>query len=143
VGVHQAHVRGGTLGVAVACSGCHPVPTDVLTPGHADGTVNVTFGPLGSQSLSNASYDRATQTCSNVYCHGSFQGGNGANAPRWSYPSAADSAAAVACGTCHALPPPAPAHPATGTADCGGCHPGFRVDSANPSVHINGRIDRQ
>ena len=45
VGAHQLHLQGGTIGPAVACSECHVVPT---TTAHANGKVDLAFGPLAT-----------------------------------------------------------------------------------------------
>jgi predicted CxxxxCH...CXXCH cytochrome family protein len=148
IGAHQAHVRGGTLGVAVACSECHVVPGDVLAAGHVDGQVTVNFGPLAKKNGTPAAFAPATQTCSNVYCHGGFNksSANPLTPPTWNGGSAA-----VACGSCHDLPPPVPTHvDLKGVPGCNSnpnfpalaCHPSpYTPTSVDPTRHINGTID--
>lgn len=159
VGAHQNHVVAGVVGRAVACSECHVVPTSFFAPGHFDNDVTVTFGPLASTGGATPSYDRASQTCSNVYCHGTFlkSSANPVVPPKWG-----EADAAAACGRCHDLPPPAPAHPTVDVVAQGcsardparptlACHPGptattpgFSYDPAtkqgtvDPAVHIDG-----
>jgi hypothetical protein len=43
----------------------------------------------------------------------------------------------VVCGSCHAVPPPAP-HPAIQT--CGTCHPGYTASTVNAATHADGQV---
>jgi len=43
----------------------------------------------------SSTWNRGTGTCTNVYCHGEFSGGNNANNPLWTGSNQA------ACGSCH------------------------------------------
>lgn len=148
IGAHQAHLVAGRLGVAVACAECHVVPTTLDAPGHMDGETEVTFGPLARKGGLSPSYDPATQTCSNVYCHGDFPSSKATPpppAPTW---NGGDEA--VACGSCHDLPPPPPAHVAVdvATQGCGSstnpaitCHPrAYSPTKVDPKLHIDGKI---
>jgi predicted CxxxxCH...CXXCH cytochrome family protein len=147
VGAHQAHLTQSRWRThAIACADCHTVPQDILAPGHIDSSVTVPFGDLAKTGATPASYDAVAHTCSNVYCHGGFPGGNarpvdpGAapNRPAWDGGSSA-----AACGTCHGIPPPAPQHPAVPTGlDCGACHVDYTATSVNKDLHINGIVDR-
>jgi predicted CxxxxCH...CXXCH cytochrome family protein len=150
IGAHQNHLVAGVLGVAVACSECHLVPATLLAPSHLDGHVTVTFGPLATKNGTAASYDRSTQTCSNVYCHGDFLGSRATPPPN---PTWNGGQAAVACGSCHGLPPPAPGHPDPVSfgvpSGCNGpsnnpalaCHPSpYSPTSVDPKLHIDGRV---
>jgi predicted CxxxxCH...CXXCH cytochrome family protein len=158
---HLAHVSGGGLGVAVACGECHVIPTTIGQPGHIENPAPVTFGPLASKNGLSPTFDPATQTCSNVYCHGNFNLSKAPPAtppaPNWSAGSTA-----VACGSCHDLPPPAPTHVnLQGLPGCNGnpnfpalaCHPapgagkpGYSYDpvtkigTVDPALHIDGQI---
>src|SRR5512137_1448247 len=127
VGAHLLHLQDGALRPAIACTECHVVPTSTT---HSNGTAEVTFGALARTGGKNPSWSGTT--CSNVYCHGSFTGGNPSYAPNWTSP------AATTCGTCHALPPAAP-HPQNN--DCSTCHAGYTLTSVNPSLHLNGTVD--
>jgi predicted CxxxxCH...CXXCH cytochrome family protein len=132
VGAHQRHLQAGAAGNAMTCTECHGVPASMT---HANGTADVAFGPLATASgaLSPA-WDGAALTCASTYCHGSFRGGNAANAPVWT------AARASACGTCHGAPPPASTgHPQN--ASCGGCHRGYTQVSVNAATHLDGRVD--
>jgi predicted CxxxxCH...CXXCH cytochrome family protein len=148
VGAHQDHVVAGTLGVAVACSECHLVPSTLLAPGHFDGQVTVTFGALASKGGLTPTYEPASQTCSNVYCHGNFPGSKVTLPPP--VPTWRGGEAAVACGSCHDLPPPPPTHVIIGVPGCNGpdpsnpavaCHPSpYTPTPVDPTLHIDGRI---
>jgi predicted CxxxxCH...CXXCH cytochrome family protein len=137
VGAHQAHLRGGELAGPVACAECHVVPV----PGgdHVDGDATPVFGALASAGERSRppSFERATGTCSDVYCHGATLGaGGGLTAPVWT----ATDGAARACGACHGAPPPDP-HPQL--AACNGCHRGT-VDEHGAIVrgghHLDGAV---
>jgi len=131
VGAHQAHLTGRSLSDGFACSECHAVPAGYLDPGHFDstrGSIELTWGNLATDSGRAAPrYDPAAGSCSSVYCHGSFDGGNTARVVGWV--GGADEAS---CGSCHAMPPPAP-HPASET--CWRCHSYSAVN------HVNGVVD--
>ena len=143
VGAHTAHVQAGGSSVAAAfdCDACHVKPTSVDSPGHADGTVQITFGTLATASGSLVPrYDKTTYGCASVYCHGAFPGGNAANTPVWTA-----GAAQAACGTCHGNPSAVPsalpgAHPrlADGStnATCNVCHPA--TVKADGTVDVSG-----
>jgi predicted CxxxxCH...CXXCH cytochrome family protein len=145
VGAHAVHVRSPRFSSPVACRECHVVPFTVLQAGHIDAApAEVAFGALARTRGAAPAYAASTRGCSSTYCHGAFNGGAGANAVTWGA-----GAAAAACGSCHALPPPTPPHPATGTSSCGvvGCHSGYGAtpgdQTMNRAAHINGRIDLQ
>jgi predicted CxxxxCH...CXXCH cytochrome family protein len=94
VGAHTRHVGGGNLSTPLACRECHVVPADAGSPGHIDGdhVAEVTFG---SRAGNDAAWDRVTETCGLVYCHGNFAHGNPMNTPQWTATGQAS------CGTCH------------------------------------------
>lgn len=146
IGAHAQHLTAGVLGVKVACSECHLVPATVLAPGHLDSVVEVTFGAVATKGGLTPSYDPATQSCSNVYCHGGTPGlkaGVQPISPKWS-----GGKVSVVCGTCHDLPPPAPLHPNIGNQGCNtssipgfNCHPApYSPISVDPTLHIDGRV---
>jgi len=148
IGAHQNHVVAGVLGVKVACNECHVVPTTLLDPGHLDNQVTLTFGPLARKGGLTPTYDPVTQTCSNVYCHGNFPSSKVTlppPAPTWN-----GGGLAVACGSCHDLPPPEPTHVLVNVATqgCGTstnplitCHPSaYTPTTVDPKLHIDGRI---
>ena len=146
IGAHAIHLTGGTLGVAVTCDQCHAVPATVDAPGHLDNQVTITFGSLATKGGLAPTYDPATQTCSNTYCHGGARGwrANPVVPPSWSQGSEA-----IVCGACHDLPPPTPVHVAIQTAQgCGtpinpafACHPaGYSKYTVDPKLHMDGQI---
>lgn len=148
IGAHALHLTGGLLGVAVACDECHVVPQTVEAPGHLDDqVVTVKFGARATKNGLQPTYDPATQTCSNTYCHGGTPGWRAQPVvnPKWSQGSEA-----IVCGACHDLPPPAPVHVVVDKAaqGCGTskspvftCHPaGYSPISVDPKLHMDGQI---
>lgn len=132
VGAHAQHLQASTTHLAVACNECHRVPATIEEPQHldGDGVPEITFGALASANNSQPRYDGTNVACAGTYCHKDAQ-------PNWRAPrNSAD-----ACGSCHALPPPAP-HPVSDK--CSNCH--GRVVNANreikdPSLHVNGTVE--
>src|SRR5512137_3026659 len=124
VGAHALHLKDGN---SLACTECHVVPTSTS---HANGTVEVTFGPLSKTGGATPSWNGAG--CASSYCHGNFKNGNPSYVPTWTSP------AANACGTCHGLPPGGN-HPANSA--CESCHAGYTIGSVNVTTHLNGSID--
>ena len=124
VGAHALHLKDGT---SFACTECHVVPTSTS---HSNGTAEIAFGTIAATGGTSPAWNGAT--CSNVYCHGSFTGGNRTYAPTWTSP------AATSCGTCHGVPPVAPHSQST---DCGSCHTGYTSTTVNASLHVNGKVD--
>jgi len=143
VGAHTSHVTAGALAPAFDCTACHEKPSDALSPDHVGGpTAGVAFGGLAVQG-STPSWDRATATCSNVYCHGATLPGGARVTPRW-----APGGGETACEVCHGVPPPAP-HPIVvgGLPACNVCH-GKSVDAggavippAAGGLHLNGTVE--
>jgi predicted CxxxxCH...CXXCH cytochrome family protein len=133
-GAHRAHLQ--ALSGGPSCTHCHPDPR-AGSSSHLDGRIDVVFGALATHDGAVASrFDRTTRTCTSVYCHGAFDGGNAANAPPWrSGHGDAD------CGTCHDLPPANHAGVAADAAACVRCH----ADTIGPDgalvaggAHMNG-----
>jgi predicted CxxxxCH...CXXCH cytochrome family protein len=137
VGAHQMHLLASTAR-PVKCAECHTVPTSLDysgADGHMEGTALAevamddtlartitTVGSTSTQIIPNPTYNPADQSCSNTYCHGTFDYGNPSNAPTWT------NAASGNCGTCHGNPatgsplPPSP-HPSSSSAvNCQNCH---------------------
>lgn len=94
VGAHTRHMEGGAMADAFACSDCHKVPSNLIDRDHigSDSIAEMTWSQLAGQS---ASWTRSTATCSGIYCHGSFSGGNVSNNPVWTMSGQAN------CGSCH------------------------------------------
>ena len=142
VGAHTAH-----LGTDVQCGDCHKVPATASDPGHrtkpdgtidTDGRAEITFGPRAKQNGSTPTYDQVNFTCSGVYCHKTFQGGQGPAAPIW------DSALnGGECQGCHGAPPTNHAQTLT-LATCVTCHP-TTVTAAGEikagGTHLDGTIN--
>lgn len=105
VGVHVAHVNSPDFSAALHCTDCHSF-SGFSDPNHIgnspDGIAEINFGTLANDTLlggvhPDPSWNRNTATCSNVYCHGAFKGGNSA-AGIWTDPKS------VVCGSCHGDP---------------------------------------
>jgi predicted CxxxxCH...CXXCH cytochrome family protein len=94
VGAHTVHMDGGSQADAFACSECHKVPANLIAPDHldADSIAEMTWGPLAGAA---SRWNRASATCSGVYCHGNFAGGDASNSPVWTGAGQAN------CGSCH------------------------------------------
>ncbi|MDF1544412.1 MAG: CxxxxCH/CxxCH domain-containing protein [bacterium] len=100
VGAHTRHLINPKMSAPVACQTCHLVPVMMLDSAHLDygqggldSIAELHFGvPVDSDT---AKWDRTAGTCSNIYCHGQFEGGKKDNAPVWN-----QSGQAV-CGSCH------------------------------------------
>ena len=143
VGAHATHVKAGPLAAAFDCDACHVKPASIGAPGHLDPSQKIVWGTLASAGGASPSWDRASATCSNVYCHGATLVGGTIVTPRW---TAVDGSQA-ACGTCHGLPPSN--HPvlAAGStaATCSACHPEtVKPDGsidASAGRHVNGAVD--
>jgi predicted CxxxxCH...CXXCH cytochrome family protein len=156
VGAHTAHLQAGALSGGVDCSECHVKPTAVDSPGHLDGRVTITWGARATANGTLApQYDANAHSCSSVYCHGSFTGGNASNAPVWT-----EGPAQAACGTCHGNPNATPTSLPAGHAHlgqladdctsttcqvCNVCHaqtvsPDGTVDVAG-GMHVNGQVE--
>ncbi len=136
VGAHQSHLVDNNIRRAVACEDCHVVPESVEATGHMDSPpAEVTFSALATTGSPNASWDRVSATCTDVYCHGATLGGGTNNVPEWTDTSGSQ----TVCGTCHGLPPPAP-HP-EGDA-CVDCHVAtVDADYGLTDKHINGVVE--
>ncbi|MEZ4319905.1 MAG: CxxxxCH/CxxCH domain-containing protein [Myxococcota bacterium] len=86
---HSAHIAEG-----YGCEQCHYKPTDVLTNGHIFGDVTPGYGEIDyTQGYSPiATYNAATGTCSNAYCHGSGRADDG---------TVSDGDGPLGCTSCH------------------------------------------
>lgn len=161
VGQHRGHLADTTVSSHVygKCITCHVVPDSFRAASHINGTeATVTIGDSIAFKRTNVvggykytdtlptvipapRWDAATQTCSNIYCHGSFKNGNISNAPKWT------GVEQVACGTCHGDPAtknplPGGSHPKK--SDCSTCHDAVIDDQNNiidRSLHINGKLE--
>lgn len=139
VGAHQIHLN-TTAGRKVQCNDCHLVPATVDAPTHIDTTAGaeVVFSVLVSGGAVAPVWDG--QTCANAYCHNPSTAaqpnpGGAIPAPNWTLTGQAT------CGSCHALPPPAPHPTVSGT--CSACHTNITdtFTFTNVDSHINGVVD--
>jgi predicted CxxxxCH...CXXCH cytochrome family protein len=149
VGAHRNHVMEGKIARALDCTVCHVTPQRVTDPGHIDTDLpaEVLFGAFakgeGTEKGTKVlpTWDGATLTCRNTYCHGAFTNGNADYAPVWTQPKLEGEV----CGTCHGLPPPLP-HPqlVPGVLECVTCHPKV-VDKdltiIDRGLHLNGKVE--
>jgi predicted CxxxxCH...CXXCH cytochrome family protein len=135
VGAHQVHLSGGTASRAVRCDACHIVPETVTAPMHVDGLpAQVVFGGVGVAGARAPTWDRASATCADTWCHSPGPGGN-ASAP-WT------SLGPTGCTSCHGAPP-APPHPQMD--DCARCHGAVvgpdHVTIIDRDRHVDGVVD--
>ena len=158
VGAHQVHTGGSLIAGATAfdCGNCHADIEAYEHPEHLDGgpaMAEVVFSALSTMNGSLATtYDPASNTCSNVYCHGDFTFLRSESETPGVYTADAMTGAdlvldwtepgmgATTCGSCHGLPPIGHVR----NMSCATCH--FTVVDADrniidPSKHINGEID--
>lgn len=130
VGAHALHLTANARHEVVSCSECHRVPMDPNDDGHNDGVTQIVFGPIARGDGGQPTWDSASRTCKNSGCHGPVSG-------VWTRPRLDEQI----CGTCHALPPPAP-HPQGGS--CAACHAeviGASGEIILPALHVNGVAD--
>lgn len=143
VGAHQQHLQDLTLRAPLACDECHRVPRTVNEPGHGDnGIGDVVFDSPGSSGLARTGgaepqYDRATATCSGVYCHTATHPEDGRHtAPVWTVVDGTQQS----CLSCHGFPPaPSTGHPAS--LECLRCHPGTMRPDGTIDVEAGRHID--
>jgi len=149
-GAHLAHASGESSR-PLDCTECHLKPslyTDVghlFDPNHdplptpAVVTLGAFAATTNDQGVRNGppSFDESTDTCRNVYCHGSTLADANAkeNAPSWN-----GGAASGGCGTCHGLPPSNHSH--FGSKRCDVCHPEPHslTASVDPKTHVDGKV---
>ena len=130
IGAHTKHVTGSALAPPFDCGVCHPKPADALSANHIGlPTARMTFSGTAITHVTGTTWDRASATCSNVYCHGASLAGGTKTVPVWTA-----GAGEAACGTCHGLPPPAP-HPAVASdlTGCFACH-GMSIDATGALI---------
>jgi predicted CxxxxCH...CXXCH cytochrome family protein len=139
VGAHQVHMLGTDTAGPVACSACHPLPTDYLThPRIEGGPAEVRFSGRATTSGLEPVWDRAQASCRNTYCHGaSLFDAETRSVPIWTQVDGTQRR----CTACHGFPPKG-THPASGT--CDSCHGDVAGPSGtikNPLRHVDGNID--
>ena len=137
VGAHLTHLQGGTLSDGVACGECHAVPTSLL---HADGTVNVAWGPLATAGGSAPVWTPGTSTCSSNWCHGAKLTGGSDTTPVWTRVDGSQDA----CGTCHGRPPSSGEHREHDRYSCGYCHAAaYTTTAVDRTLHVDGQLQVQ
>ena len=110
VGGHRAMVKGSVFFAGTDCQTCHAKPAFVLSASHftpsgagADDWAEVIFSGLPRLFYSRYGepvFDSVSGSCSNIYCHGAFPGGDTARVMNF-YGGSGE----VFCGSCHvALP---------------------------------------
>ena len=152
VGAHQAHLFGKTgISAPIPCATCHPVPTQVDSPGHLDHPLPATVTFSGLATADSAAPVWNGTSCAGSYCHGGgakLSGDTNAalHTPAWTLGTSQ-----AFCGSCHGAPPSIGPHNGIVFPNCSGCHPrtvdafGNIIVSGPPdartSFHINGVID--
>jgi predicted CxxxxCH...CXXCH cytochrome family protein len=162
VGAHYHHLATDTTerySRRVECIECHEQVNSFNDTSHINparnGVAQIIFGPLAHTSIGGGitpdpSYNRTSNTCSHVYCHGYFVNGNLNFQPTFNNPES------VVCGSCHGDPVTENPNPKpNGTYvpphreeftihTCYQCHSSV-IDSSGtivvPSKHINGIIN--
>ena len=132
-GAHTAHLHPGAFAEPMVCGQCHNAQFQVTLE-----------GPLATANGALPSFNPATLTCSNVYCHAGgpqlLLGGGTLPVPVW------NPASPLACGACHALPggsiDTSSWHPAVAAGvRCALCHPGYTNTTVNRALHVNGVVN--
>jgi predicted CxxxxCH...CXXCH cytochrome family protein len=156
-GAHVVHVEGGAFGKKFGCLHCHKDVHEVGEPDHilrADGRpvpppAEVRFDDPGSLAAktepgvsrpAQPTYDRATATCSNIYCHGGTLKGP---TPGVITSIGWNTRGTAGCGTCHGIPPAGHLASITSSLQCAQCHAGGIDAQGNvsPTRHIDGTLD--
>lgn len=156
VGAHVKHLDTDSTqrnSAVVECVECHLPVTSFDDPNHISkdnqAFATIVFGDLAKTVTDgitpNPVWNKETQTCSSVYCHGMFKNGNQGTSPVFNNPSSG------ACGTCHGNattgnPLPGGTHPTfyPNLNQCYLCHGGVINQNGtfkNKSRHINGIVD--
>lgn len=152
VGAHSLHILGTGMARAVPCDACHNVPASLLDPDHLD-LSRLPGQPLDSIAEivwhgiagNGATWNRQSRTCTGVYCHGGFPGGNVTNTFVWTSSDRAE------CGSCHDVGnDPGQLlwkhefHVSYAGLACAECHSNVvdaERDIIAPALHVNGVAD--
>jgi predicted CxxxxCH...CXXCH cytochrome family protein len=152
VGAHVTHLSSDSTvrySAQVSCTECHLQVNSFADTNHikpnANSVAGVVFGTLARKTTPgvtpNPVWNRTTQTCSSVYCHGYFKNGNLTAQPIFNIPGS------VVCGSCHGNPTtgdPTPGGHINFPTQCYYCHNSV-VDSnrviINKYLHVNGVIN--
>jgi predicted CxxxxCH...CXXCH cytochrome family protein len=135
LGAHRSHTVANKALGALSCAECHP-------PACTAGPPTVVFGELASRGGATPTWDKATRTCANVYCHGSTLETGSTGTLTWRYVDiSVPKPAATECAMCHGYPPASHG----GVTGCSGCHGDtVRADGTIDVAggkHVNGSID--
>ena len=154
VGAHSSHLYENDLTNNVKCSNCHVIPQKFDDPGHiGQSPAPVIFSGLADTNITvSVTFDTASLTCSNTYCHGNFEFKKSDAVPTNQFAYTADKIVGNnfspvwnkvdesqdSCGTCHGIPPTG--HIYAPITACYLCHAG--VVDANGKIidkdkHIN------
>lgn len=155
VGAHTYHLTNIKLmSASLVCADCHGTVA-LKDPTHMNGTTNFTWSNTVKINGAVPSYDPATGTCSNVYCHGAAMPGtdtSGTNrSPSWKSPfMPATLTLPASCNGCHGFPPSNANHPvvAATLASCNQCHDNVNASATgyadvfvSNAKHINGIVE--
>jgi predicted CxxxxCH...CXXCH cytochrome family protein len=147
IGAHRVHLtQPHGLRAPLACTDCHRLPQQLHDPGHIDHDLPAIVFPDGTSALARSggakpSFDAASATCSDVWCHGggglaSDLSANVVRTPSWTGPP-------VICGACHGIPPVDASHtPLMTLGQCADCH-AASIDAKGTllSHHLDGVVD--
>jgi predicted CxxxxCH...CXXCH cytochrome family protein len=139
---HTLHLA-SALTYPLACADCHPTPTELRSPGHLNGAVEILLGERARARRQQPLWSEAERRCSSVACHGAGLPSH-ALSPTWSDPR---SPASQRCQACHAAPPPPP-HVTRGSCGGGLCHADevglfgtqLRISEPGRAAHIDGWV---
>lgn len=134
VGAHQTHLYKAENGPTLSCSNCHQWPSSFEAEGHIDGDNRAELQFSGNRidkSVGTPTYDYNNGTCSNIYCHGSFEFRKEDSRRPYGYTADAitgenatvsytGGSNEVLCGSCHGVPPEG--HIASDITECANCH---------------------
>lgn len=143
-GAHRTHLDGTSRSRKVLCSECHVVPQTVLAPGHIDTPPPAEVIFSGVAITAGATPVYTAPTCNGTPCHGAampdgFASGGANTTPDW---TRVDGTQAT-CGSCHAIPPPAPHPDVSLDPVCSGCHKDIASDNltfTRPDLHVDGNV---
>jgi hypothetical protein len=155
VGAHVQHLYERVMGARTPCGSCHNVPQTLYQEGHINGLPAevVLKGRSTLFGAVDATYDAATGTCSNTYCHGNFvfyrDSADAINRFAYTADRMIGTNKTVTwtnvgqqeaeCGSCHGLPPIG--HIQVPLTACYQCHYDIVDEQGriiNTDLHING-----
>ncbi len=166
VGSHDTHMRSlNNLGKPVSCADCHLIPATPFSAGHMNGSSLPTWSNMvqNKETITGSAipytfgkgaiistYDSATGTCSNIYCHGGTLTDGKGTSPKWNDSTYLTGDRSHDCQQCHGFPPTSSlakkSHDPVLETNCASCHPhnGTRDATdvlAGHDFHINGNLE--